>query len=207
MADGIPITRRGNHADPSSAHSGTTRNIRANDEPETLEQTEARTAYFDWKRLLRLQLGSIYGNGLSSLDNFWGRAADILDGDGRDWHQMLVKDLMDETSSGRQYINTTIALDVMAKDSPSTRRSIADNFIKAMAHPSLLDCLSVGTYVGELYHIASGANGAAALDLIAKYCKKLTSSYEKALGIHALESIETSFKRASTLVGELLRRR
>ncbi|KAL8397632.1 hypothetical protein RB594_004369 [Gaeumannomyces avenae] len=120
---------------------------------------------------------------------------------------MLVKDLVDEASSGRQYINTTIALDVMAKDSPSTRRSIADNFIKVMAHPSLLDCLSVGTYVGELYHIASGANGAAALDFIAKYCKELTSSYEKATGIHALESIETSLKRASTLVGELLRRR
>ncbi|KAL8365909.1 hypothetical protein RB595_004608 [Gaeumannomyces hyphopodioides] len=183
--------------------SGTTRDTHANDESETLEQTEARSAYFDWKRLLRLP-PSLYGSGLSSLARFWDSAADILDGDGRDWHQMLVRDLVDETSSGRQYINTTIALDVMAEDST---RSIADNFIKVMAHPSLLDCLSVGTYVGELYHIASGANGAAALDFIAKYCNGLLSSYERTPRTHTLENIEASLQRTSTLVGELLRRR
>ncbi|EJT68739.1 hypothetical protein GGTG_13691 [Gaeumannomyces tritici R3-111a-1] len=117
---------------------------------------------------------------------------------------MLVRDPVDETSSGRQYINTTIALDVMTEDST---RSIADNFIKVMAHPSLLGCLSVGTYVGELYHIASGANGAAALDFIAKYCNGLLSSYERTPKIHTLKNIEASLQRTSSLVGELLRRR
>ncbi|KLU92338.1 hypothetical protein MAPG_11284 [Magnaporthiopsis poae ATCC 64411] len=184
--------------------SGTTRDTHANDEPETLEQAEARTAYFDWKRLLRLP-PSLYGSSLSSLAEFWDSAANILDRDGRDWHQMLVRDLVDETSSGRQYINTTIALDMVTED--RTSRSIADNFIKVMAHPSLLDCLSVGTYVGELYHIAGGVNGAAALDFLAKYCNGLLSSYERTPRIHTLEKIEASLERASTLVGEFLRRR
>lgn len=183
--------------------SSTTRDTHASKESETLEQTEARTAYFDWKRLLRSS-PSLYGSGLSSLAKFWDSAADILDRNGRDWHQMLVRNLVDETS-GRQYINTTIGLDAMAED--STKSSIADNFIKVMAHPSLLDCLSVDTYVGELYHIASGVNGAAALDFVAKYCNALRCSYERTPGIRTLGNIEASLQRASTLVGELLRRR
>ncbi|EJT69065.1 hypothetical protein GGTG_13333 [Gaeumannomyces tritici R3-111a-1] len=181
--------------------SGTTRDIHASDEPETLEQAEARTAYFDWKRLLRLP-PSLCGNSLSSLARFWEDARGILDGDGRDWHQMLVRDLVDETSSSRQYINATIALDALTED--RTRMCIADDFIRVMAHESLLDCLSVGTYVGELYHIVGGVNGAEALDFVAKFWKAMLSYYKR---MYAPEDIEPSLQRTSALVGELLRRR
>lgn len=183
---------------------GSNRDSHANDEPETPDQVEARTAYFDWRRLLRFPPPTRGGSNLS-LVQLWADAGDILDGGGRDWHQMLIKDLVDDEFSGRQYINATIALDVLTDD--STTRSIADDFIKVMTHPSLLDCLSVGTYVGELYHIASGAYGDVALDFIAKYCKGLLLCREKFPRIHTPVNMEASLQRVSTLVGELLRRR
>ncbi|KAL8310438.1 hypothetical protein RB597_010324 [Gaeumannomyces tritici] len=99
---------------------------------------------------------------------------------------MLVRDLVDETSFGPQYINATIALDT----DKSIMRSIADDFIKVMVHPSLLDCLSVGTYVGELYHIAGGANGAATLDFIANYCEGLLLSYKRIPKIHTPPTVD-----------------
>jgi hypothetical protein len=113
MADDPSTTKRAYRANTSygarcrfshdrTRDGGRNHDSHANDEPETLEQAGARTAYFDYRRLLRFThiLG---GSNLSPLVQLCADAANVLDGGGRDWHQMVVRDLVDETSFGRQY--------------------------------------------------------------------------------------------------------
>lgn len=183
---------------------GTNRDSLAADELVSPEQAEVRTAYFDWRRLLRTPPNRFSGGDLL-LAGLWADAVNILDESGREWHQMLAKDLVNDDFFGRQYINATIALDVFTDD--STKRSAADDFIKVLTHPSLVDCLSVRTYVAELYSIAGGANGVTALDFIAQYCRGLVICRKKFPTIYTLANIEDNLRRVSSLVGELLRRR
>ncbi|KAJ5887927.1 hypothetical protein N7495_007968 [Penicillium taxi] len=144
----------------------------------TADDLDARNEYFDWKRLLR---NNILGSGYPQMEHeeilqFWNGALEILESDSRENHQSLAKDIVDDNLHGHRFILATVD-----SDSPEGLRLISaydEPFLKVITHPSLLNCLSVDSFVGTLYTSFSGTNGDRAIRYLRSVCQNLMRKFE-----------------------------
>ncbi|KAL2824414.1 hypothetical protein BDW59DRAFT_180278 [Aspergillus cavernicola] len=144
----------------------------------TADDLDARNDYFEWKRLLR---NGILGSGYSQREHeeivqFWNGALEILDSDSRENHQFLAKDLVDDKLHGYDFILATADA-----DNPDGLRRIPaydEPFLKVITHTSLLNCLSVDSFVGTLYTSFGGTNGDRAIRYLRSVCRNLMSKGE-----------------------------
>ncbi|PLB49662.1 hypothetical protein P170DRAFT_384852 [Aspergillus steynii IBT 23096] len=145
----------------------------------TTHDLDARNQYFDWKRLLR---NAISGPGYSrrkheEIVQFWNGALEILESDSRENHQFLAKDLVDDNLHGYDFILATADA-----DNPEGVRPIStydEPFLKVITHASLLNCLSVDSFVGTLYTSFGGTNGDRAIRYLRSVCRSLMSKGEE----------------------------
>ncbi|KAJ6020185.1 hypothetical protein N7522_000260 [Penicillium canescens] len=147
--------------------------------PPTTHDLDAWNQYFDWKRLLR---NGILGSGYSRREHeeivqFWNGALEILESDSRENHQFLAKDLVDDDLHGYDFILATADV-----DNPGAVRPIPaydEPFLKVITHTSLLNCLSVDSFVGTLYTSFGGTNGDRAIRYLRSVCRSLMSKGEE----------------------------
>ncbi|KAJ6004573.1 hypothetical protein N7522_006218, partial [Penicillium canescens] len=159
----------------------------------TTHDLDARNQYFDWKRLLRKQIS---GSGYSRREHeeivqFWNGALEILESDSRENHQFLAKDLVDDNLHGYDFILATADADNPEGVRPFPAYN--EPFLKVITHTSLLNCLSIDSFVGTLY-TSFGVRRArfhdeipALLDLIREVGSQITETCSKA-DIDGLES-------------------
>ncbi len=138
------------------------------------------------------------------LDDFWSNAVRILQGQTHEWHQWLVRDMVDDGLKGCEYLHATLDLHLDALDDRPLR--IADEFLKVMAHRSLLDSLSLDTYVGTMYNIISGTNGQRAIPFLLRYCNFLLLEPRSVPESYGLEALARSMSTMLDVLAELLRR-
>ncbi|KAJ5904805.1 uncharacterized protein N7473_001721 [Penicillium subrubescens] len=144
----------------------------------TTYDLDARNQYFDWKSLLR---NGMLGSGYSRREHeeivqFWNGALEILESDSRENHQFLAKDLVDDNLHGHDFILATADA-----DNPEGVRPIPTydtQFLKVITHTSLLNCLSVDSFVGNLYTSFGGTNGDRAIRYLRSVCRSLLSKGE-----------------------------
>jgi hypothetical protein len=165
----------------------------------TADYLNAPNPYLDWKRLLR---NGIKGSGYSQSEHdeifqFWNGALEILKSDNSGNHQFLVKNLVDDNLHGLDFILATADA-----DNPEGIRRIPDYhdlFLKVITHTSLLNCLSVDTFVGTLYTTFGGTNGDRAIRYLRSVCRNLMNK-----GADASESVPvTSLEMVKLLLNAL----
>ncbi|KAJ6113799.1 hypothetical protein N7523_007116 [Penicillium sp. IBT 18751x] len=110
------------------------------------------------------------------ITHFWNGALDILESENRENHQFLVKDLVDDDLHGHEFILATADAD-RTEGIPSVA-AYDEPFLKVVTHPSLLNCLSVDSFVGTLYTSFGGTNGDRAITYLRSVCRKLMNSWE-----------------------------
>lgn len=143
----------------------------------TADDLDARNQYFDWKSLLRY---GILGSGYSQREHgeivqFWNGALEILESDNRENHQFLAKDLVDDSLHGHDFI-----LAAADADHPEGLRTAYDEpFLKVITHTSLLNCLSVDSFVGTLYTSFGGTNGDRAIRYLRSVCRSLMNQRQE----------------------------
>ena len=128
----------------------------------------------------------------------------ILNGDDRDWKQMLPRDLDDETYNGRAHMNALLGMK-LHENGHGTFVTLARPFLFVITHQALLDCLSVDTAVGGLYNFISGSHGTRAIPFFQLLC----SSLERNLHSTPAEpkvTLETTLIAILRALRELLRR-
>lgn len=114
-----------------------------------------RERYYDWKRAIsRAPFPSTEAN-MPALRAIWSGALTILESNNREWHQQLARDVIDDKFYGCQYLHLTLKVSAAA----TGYLELIDNFLRAITHTAILDCLTVDTYVGTIYNIISGAQG------------------------------------------------
>jgi len=163
--------------------------------------TKEDECYRDWKRLL----GNRWNiNERNHIQRLWSGAIQILDEQNREYHQMLVKDLVDDRYSGLAYIRSTMEMRFF----PATTFEllIAESFLAVVTHPALLDCLSVDTYVGTAYNFISGANGSRAVPFFTSLCASIVEQYPDNEEEHGMFRMGKSFQKLLVALRELLRR-
>jgi hypothetical protein len=139
----------------------------SNSRPRTAERqarpatTEDQTAYSNWKYLIKKRQTHV-GGLPSHLAEVWTGAVKILDTNNPDLHQQLARDLVDDKQAGCEYILLTLQLRL---DGPGVANHTAtlEGFFDTITHASIIDCLSIGTYVATIYNVISGAGGERAL--------------------------------------------
>jgi hypothetical protein len=161
------------------------------------EQEKARADYNAWKRFIK---SPPIRSDVWTIERIWNDALAILNGGNRDWKQMLPRDLDNEEYCGREHIQTLLS---MVADTHSCRKfvDLAEPFLLVITHPALLNCLSVDTFVGNIYNYISGSNGTRAIPFF------------KRLSVHLVEAHFESPKPGSitleamsTAINEVLRR-
>ncbi|KAK4445672.1 NFX1-type zinc finger-containing protein 1 [Podospora aff. communis PSN243] len=144
----------------------------------------------------------------NTVSDMWSQAGDVLDGMGHEWHQRLVRDLVDgvdgvepNNANGMELLHATMRMKHNFQDLGNLRG--IQYFLRVITHPSLLDCLSIETYVGTMYNIISGVNGDRAISFFTRIYDALTEH-----GIHneAPETASESLEGMLDALYELLRR-
>ncbi|KAL9076756.1 MAG: hypothetical protein Q9161_000741 [Pseudevernia consocians] len=168
---------------------------------ETPEQQQAKADYISWKRLIKT---APRPNDLKTIEKLWSGAIIILNGDDRDWKQMLPRDLDDDEHYGRDHIETLLGMKAHAHGH-STFLTLARPFLLVITHHALLGCLSVDTAVGGLYNFISGTNGSRAIP----FFQLLSSILEQSINSAAPgpePNLETTLIAMLRALQELLRR-
>ncbi|KAJ5817143.1 hypothetical protein N7447_009376 [Penicillium robsamsonii] len=141
---------------------------------------DAQNRYFDWRRLLRKRISGpgYFPMEQEDLVQFWNGALEILESDSRENHQFLAKDLVDDNLRGYDFILATADAD----NSEGIRPIPAHNepFLKVITHISLLNCLSIDSFVGTLYTSFGGTNGDRAIRYLRGVCQNLIRKGEDA---------------------------
>jgi len=189
------------HDSLGSQNEGSSRQPRERSE-ETPEQQQAKAEYNSWKRLIKREPKT---NDTDTIRSVWTQALSILDGDDRDWKQMLPRDLDDEDYYGRQHIKAVLSM-VAHGHGHSTFIDLARHFLLVITHAVFLDCLSVDTYVGALYNFISGSNGSRAVPFFQRLIDAMLKQ-RKEQGLRGSQSLlENTLVTTSTALRELLRR-
>jgi zinc finger (C-x8-C-x5-C-x3-H type) protein len=169
---------------------------------ETLEQQRARADYSSWKKIIK---SPPRRNDDWTVGQLWNGALSILNGEEREWKQMVPKDLDDEEYYGRQHIQSILDIRTRVGDYGTYIR-LVQPFLLVMTHSSLLDCLSVDTFVGGLYNFISGTNGARAVPFFHHICEALSKAHTDWIPLFTSETVERILVALSTALRELLRR-
>lgn len=119
------------------------------------EDNEASKQYHGWRRLMKYQ-ASGYFKAPDETGQLWNDALELLDSDDRNIHQLVARDLANDEFRGFGLILETTKLGAQ----PIQSLAVAISFLWMITHPSLLDCLSVDTFIGTVFSFFSGANGA-----------------------------------------------
>ena len=169
---------------------------------ETPEQQRAKADYNAWKRIIK---SPPWPNDKETIKQTWNDALAILNGDEREWKQMVPRDLDDEEYYGREHIQTLLSVRTRHNDYSAFIR-LFQSFLLVITHSSLLDCLSVDTFVGGLYNFISGTNGTRAIPFFQHICETLLSAHNDLMSSTTTETIETTLIALSVALRELLRR-
>ena len=164
-------------------------------------QQQSKADYNLWRRLIKYPPQS---NDNTTIERLWTGALTILNGDDRDWKQMLPRDLDDDNYHGREHINVLLGMKPHAHGQ-GTFVTLAQPFLFVITHQALLDCLSVDTAVGGLYNFISGSHGTRAIP----FFQRLTSSLEQTLGSTTPDlnaTLEKTLMAMLRALRELLRR-
>ncbi|KAJ9486641.1 hypothetical protein VN97_g6688 [Penicillium thymicola] len=107
----------------------------------------------------------------------WKGAIDILDSENTGDQQLLVRDLVDDDLDGNGFILATI--DTSGQYSTHSIPAYVEPFLKVITHPSILDCLSVDSFVGTMYATFGGPNGDRAIGFLESVCRCITNRGEQ----------------------------
>ncbi|KAJ5957579.1 hypothetical protein N7501_011858 [Penicillium viridicatum] len=155
----------------------------------TTHDLDARNQYFDWKRFLRNGISrSVYSlMKQEELLQFWNGALEILESDSRENHQFLAKDLVNDELHGYDFILATAE----AHNSEGIIPAYDEPFLEVITHHSLLDCLSIESYVGTLYTSFGGTNGDRAIRYLSDVCQSLMGRGEETSESASVISLDT----------------
>lgn len=169
---------------------------------ETPQQQRAKEDYRSWRRLIKNPPKT---NDNRTIELLWNDALNILNGEDRNWKQMLPRDLDDEEYCGRQHIQTLMSM-VAGHHGHSTFVDLAHPFLLVITHPAVLDCLSVDTSVGGLYNYISGSNGSRAIPFFQRLSTSLLEKHLELAPQSLTASLETTLTAMSAALRELLKR-
>ena len=169
---------------------------------ETIEQQQAKAHYNSWKRYIKTRPKP---NDTRTVELLWEGALVILNGEDRDWKQMLPRDLDDQENYGREHMHVGLSM-VAGPFGHSKFINLAKPFLSDLTHPALLDCLSVDTSVGGLYNYMSGSNGSRAIPFFRRLCTSLVEGFLEASPSVSAISLEASLVAMAIALLELLRR-
>lgn len=167
---------------------------------DTPEQQQEREDYNSWKRLVKR---SPVSNDNRMVGLLWNGALSILNEGDYDWKQMLPRDLDADDTCGRQHIQALLTMD-SSTDGHATFVALAQPFLSVITHPAMLDCLSVDTFVGNLYNFISGSNGSKSILFFRRLCTNLVEGFIES-GI-SKDSVENALSPTLLALREILRR-
>lgn len=132
--------------------------------------------FVDFKLLLRggSSYGGYYGKH-EQATKVWASAVLVLEGKDQETQQLLVKDLVNDEFMGLQLIKAT--LDMNGK-SEATVLLCAYNFLRVITYSSLLDPLSVDSFVSTIYNSFGGHNGDKATTFLLQLRRRLAAYFE-----------------------------
>jgi hypothetical protein len=139
------------------------------------------------------------------MERLWSGALVILDEEDRDWTQMLPRDLDDEGHYGRQHIQTLLGM-VAHTNGCREFVDLAHPFLLVITHPALLHCLSVDTFVGNLYNYISGSNGTRAIPFFKRLSTNLVEAHIESSKVSLIMTLAGTLVAMSTAICEVLRR-
>ena len=168
----------------------------------TPEQQQARADYNAWKRLIK---SPPIPSDTRTMEMLWGGALAVLDEGDREWTQLLPRDLDDEEYYGREHLQTLLS---MVANSNGCRMfvDLAHPFLLVITHRTMLNCLSVDTFVGNLYNYISGSNGSRALPFFNRLCRAIVEAHFQPFTTELGVNVAGTLIAMSTAICELLRR-
>jgi hypothetical protein len=166
------------------------------------EEQKARADYNAWKRFIKTPPTR---NDIFTIERVWAGAFTILNGADRDWKQMLPRDLDDEAYYGREHIHTVMGMVANPQDCREFV-DLAQPFLLVITHPALLDCLSVDTFVGNLYNYISGSNGTRAIPFFKRLSTNLVEAQRASWSRITATNVEGTLSAMSTAICQVLRR-
>ena len=169
---------------------------------ETPQQQEAKAHYNSWKRLIKNRPKP---NDSRTIELLWQGALIIVNGEDRDWKQMLPRDLDDQENYGREHMHVVLSM-VAGRHGHNEFINLAQPFLAVLTHSALLDCLSVDTSVGGLYNYMSGTNGSRAIPFFQRLCNSLVEGFLEGCGSTSTVVLETTLVAMAVALRELLRR-
>ena len=169
---------------------------------ETPQQQQAKAHYNNWKRQIKIEPKP---NDSRTIEFLWEGALIILNGEDRDWKQMLPRDLDDQENYGRQHMHAVLSM-VARPHGHSEFIKLAQPFLSVITHSALLDCLSVDTSVGDLYNYMSGTNGSRAIPFFQRLCNSLVEDFLEESSSSSTRLLETTLVAMAVALRELLRR-
>ncbi|KAK2593467.1 hypothetical protein QQS21_008840 [Conoideocrella luteorostrata] len=168
---------------------------------ETPEQLQAKADYHSWKRIIKSRP---LVSDVQTAERLWHGALEILNGNEREWKQYLPRDLDDEEFYGREHIKATISCAIQSRHN-TTSFTAMSYFFQTITHVSILDCLSIDTFVGGLYNFFSGTNGSRAIPALQNFCERVLEELFIGLNDRSVE-VEAAAVALSTSLRELLKR-
>ncbi|KAI1914222.1 hypothetical protein LOZ65_005668 [Ophidiomyces ophidiicola] len=169
---------------------------------ETHEQQQAKADYNSWKRIIKTQPRP---NDERTMERLWNGALAILNGNEREWKQMIPRDLDDEDYFGREHIKILMYMRTRSGGYSAFVR-LTRPFLLVITHSYFLDCLSVDTFVGGLYNFISGTNGDRAIPFFQHVCETLANAHAGTISSTTASTVDTTLIALSTALRELLRR-
>ncbi|KAL2754249.1 hypothetical protein ACRALDRAFT_1049711 [Sodiomyces alcalophilus JCM 7366] len=150
--------------------------------------------FADFKRLVRGRLGSASHEEAAA--KLWESTLRVLEGDDPNSQQFVARDLASDEFMGLHFIQETMKLDG-ANDEKTIR--CAYNLLRVITHPSLLDPLSVDSFVSTIYNFFGGASGNKAVPFFLGLCEKFAMYHEK----HETASVATATELAICILKAL----
>ncbi|KAL4887239.1 hypothetical protein BJY04DRAFT_212283 [Aspergillus karnatakaensis] len=140
--------------------------------PQFTDDSPPKDAYRRWRRSLKQDPSGLSPSEIHSL---WNEALEVISAGQQDLTQRIPRDIVDENEThGFRWVMAT-----MAMQPASFGPRVADflrtvsAFLKVVSSSVLLDCLSVETYVGDLYNFMGGSNGTRAVPFFGRVCGAL----------------------------------
>lgn len=201
--------RRGGERNRGRGNAGGSRSHDLNSMPNsstperTQEEVAGKEDYVTWKRFLRTPP---VAHDLQTIKKLWSGTLELLTSGERDWQQRIPQDLVDQDQHlfGLQHV-----LEILSERAGSGGDAgfikLARPFLLVIAHPALLDCLTVDIYVGDLYSFISGSGGTRAIPFFQSLSKSLERQ-RLASPNSSSEFLEDTFAAMVTTLREVLRR-